>query len=105
MISNDRPYAGVVQSVDKANDSCVVRYFEYSTVDVTLKLSGVSRISPGVFTREEVSRGFKCMCKFNLDQSYYEVSAFTSYTHPGNIHTFNVCISSPCTTHATINLM
>lgn len=91
VLAGERPYAGIIISINHDDQTCNIKYFEHD-VEVTLPLESINRIQPGIFTRDDIKPGFKCQCKYSQDQNYYdaEVSMLTkfgclvTYTQYGN---------------------
>ena len=71
-----RPFAGVLTSISPDRKHCTVKYFEYfQNDDVTLPLTHVvllESLCPSTVTPEEITVGYKCKCKYSVDQLYYD---------------------------------
>ena len=70
--SGERPFAGIVISVNSADAQCTLKYFEFGT-EVTLGLSCMRKISgKGAYQSDQVAPGLKCQAKFGGDQKWYD---------------------------------
>ena len=72
--SGERPFAGVIKSLNDTEAQCVLKYYEFGT-EVTLPLSCLRKISGnGVYESGQVAPGLKCQCKFAGDQKWYDAT-------------------------------
>jgi hypothetical protein len=74
VISGERPFAGIVTSVNASEAQCTLKYYEFGT-EVTLPFTAMRKISGnGAYRSDQVAPGLKCQCKFSGDQKWYDVS-------------------------------
>ena len=75
-VEGSRPYAGILTSILPDRKHCTVKYFEYfNNDDVTLPLTHIvslESLCPSLLTPEEITVGYKCKCKYSVDQMYYD---------------------------------
>lgn len=92
VLGGARVFSGVVLAVGD-NTECTIRYFEYPDSEVKLPISSLQPIPAGSYTREQVTIGMKCQCKFATDLQYYPVTVTgitqygysVTYTEYGNM--------------------
>lgn len=73
VISGERPFAGIITSVNASEAQCTLKYYEFGT-EVTLPLTTLRKISGnGSYKADQVAPGLKCQCKFSNDQKWYDV--------------------------------
>mmetsp|Transcript_39360 Transcript_39360/g.40096 ORF Transcript_39360/g.40096 Transcript_39360/m.40096 type:complete len:320 (-) Transcript_39360:44-1003(-) len=81
VIGGERPYAAVILSINNNGSDCTIKYFEYEE-EVTIPTTSMVAFTDCVFDANTVTPpGFKCQCKYAVDQRYYDctVDAVTEY--------------------------
>jgi hypothetical protein len=80
--SGERTYAGTLLSINQAEDTGTIKYFEYAHTEVTLPLSSIHRIPAGVYLPSNLQIGMKVTCKYAQDQTYYQVRSSMAVFSP-----------------------
>lgn len=92
VLGGARVFSGVVTSL--LNDTeCHIRYYEFPDSEVKLPYTSLQPIPPGSFSRDQVTVGLQCQCKYASDLQYYAatVTGITqygytvTYTEYGNV--------------------
>jgi hypothetical protein len=84
-VSNgERIYAGVVTGIINETEYRI-KYYEFDT-EVSLPVSSFSRAPPATIDKAHVKIGYKCLCKYAADQTFYDavVSNFILFHFPLN---------------------